>query len=115
MFPSVTFGNRVALVIVRHTPGVGIMSKAVVTIENWAVVQSVSSRNFEELNPGTRLMGHATGLAHIPSSMLVITSPVLRVDLNLGIVETSNTLYQLGEASGEYKSWAYKRRASDAA
>ena len=85
------------------------MSKAVVTIEHWAVVRSVSFRCFEELNPGSRLMGYVTGLAHIPSSMIVITSPVLRVDRNHGIVETFNTLYRLGEPSGEYKSWMYER------
>ena len=90
------------------------MSKVVVTIENWAVVRSVGSRDFQELNPGTRLMGYAIGLAHIPSSMIVITSPVLRVDINLGIVETLNTLYRLGEASNEYKSWANQRRSAAA-
>lgn len=88
------------------------MSKAVVTIEHWAVVRSVSSRRFEELNPGTRLKGYVTGLAHIPSSMVVITSPVLMVDLNHGIVETVSTVYRLGEPSGEYKSWMYKRASA---
>jgi hypothetical protein len=90
------------------------MLKALVTINHWAVVRSVSSRNFEELNTGTRLMGYVTGLAHIPSSMLVITSPVLRVDLNHGVVETINTVYRLGEASAEYKSWVNRRRAAAA-
>ena len=91
------------------------MPKPAVTIENWGVVQNVSSQSFVELHEGNRLMGNVLGHAHFPNSKLVFTSPIVQVDLDQGVVETCNTVYRLGEASEEYKSWEYKRRASAAA
>lgn len=91
------------------------MPKPVVTIENWSVVQDVSSYSFQELQQGNRLMGYVVGHAHLPNAKVVYTSPIMSVDLTQGLVETRNTLYRLGEASPEYKTWEHKRRASAAA
>ena len=90
------------------------MSKIPVTMEDWGVVQNVSSHSFGELCPGNRLMGYALRHPHFTRSMLVFTSPIASVDLEQGLVETANTMYRLGEASNEYKSWANKRRPAAA-
>jgi len=89
------------------------MPKPLVAIENWAVVQSVISETFKELRPGTRLRGYVIGHATLPNTKLVYTSPILNIDLSEGVVETHNTLYQLGHASDDYKSW--ERRTISAA
>lgn len=91
------------------------MPKLVVTIENWSVVQNVSFCSFQELQQGNRLMGYVEGHARLPNTKVVYTSPIMSVDLTQGLVETRNTLYRLGEASAEYKTWEHKRRASAAA
>jgi hypothetical protein len=91
------------------------MQKPVVKIENWGVVQSILSQGFEELRSGNRLLGYVTGHASLPNTKLVCTSPIVRVDLSQGLAETRNTVYQLGEANGEYRSWANRRTASTAA
>jgi hypothetical protein len=90
------------------------MSKAAVTMEDWAVVQDVSSHGLGELSPGNRLMGYALRHPHFTGSILVFTSPILSVDLDQGLVETANTMYRLGEANSEYKSWVNKHRAAAA-
>jgi len=90
------------------------MPKTTVTIEDWAVVQSVNSQSFGELCPSNRLMGYALRHPHFTRSILVFTSPILDVDLDQGLVETANTVYRLGEANSEYKSWVNKRRAAAA-
>jgi hypothetical protein len=91
------------------------MPKPEVMIENWGVVQNVSSQGFEELLPGNRLVGNVLGHACLPNTKLVYTSPIISVDLNSGVIETHNTVYRLGEASREYRSWELKRKASVAA
>lgn len=88
--------------------------KREVTIDSWAVVPDVSLGSFEELCPGNRLMGYVRGHANLPGSTLVFTSVIVSADLEKGLVETGNTMYKLGQASADYKSWLFKRRASAA-
>jgi len=83
-------------------------------MEDWAVVLNVGSHGFGELGPGKRLMGYPLRHPHFTRSMLVFTSPILNVDLDQGVVETANGVYQLGEASSEYKSWVNISKASAA-
>lgn len=87
------------------------MRKLVATIENWAVLPSASSQSFEEFQPGNFLTGYVLGHANLPTATIVYTSPIVSFDLSQGLVETRNTLYRLGEASDEYKSWDRKRKA----
>jgi hypothetical protein len=91
------------------------MPKPVVTIENWSVVQNVSSCSFQELHQGNRLTGYVEGHAHFPNTKVVYTSPIVSVDLTQRLVETLNTMYRLGEPSAEYEIWQRKGRASAAA
>jgi hypothetical protein len=86
------------------------MRKPVATIENWAVLHSVSSQSFEELHLGNCLTGYVHGHANLPNT-IVYTSPIVSFDLSQGVVETRNTLYRLGEASDAYKSWDRRRKA----
>jgi hypothetical protein len=90
------------------------MRKPVATIENWAVLQSASSEVFEDLDLGNCLTGHVLGHANLPSTTIIYTSPIVSFDLSQGVVETRNTIYRLGEASDEYKSWERRRKASAA-
>jgi hypothetical protein len=85
------------------------MRKSLVAIENWAVVESVISPNYEDLQPGKHLMGNVLGHASLQNTKLIYTSRILNV--YPGVVETLNTLYQLGEPSEEYKDWERKREA----
>lgn len=91
------------------------MPKPRVTIENWGVVKNVISQGFEELHPGNRLTGYVLGHTNLPNTKRIFTSPILSIDLSQGVVETLNTMYQLGETSDEYKSWSTKRSAAIAA
>ena len=79
------------------------MRKPLVAIENWAVVDSVVSPGFEELKPGKHLTGNVLGHASVRNTKFVYTSRI--VNVYNGIVETLNTLYQLGDPSEEYKAW----------
>lgn len=85
------------------------MSKPVVMIEGWAVVESVTSPRFKSLHPGNRLMGYALGHANLPNTKLIYTSPIVKIDLTQRLVETLNTIYRLGEPSEDYQAWALKR------
>src|SRR5271165_6774581 len=85
------------------------MRKSLVAIENWAVVESVISPSYEELKPGKHLMGNVLGHASLQNTKLIYTSRILNV--YPGVVETLNTLYQLGEPSEEYKEWESKHEA----
>jgi len=85
------------------------MRKSLVAIENWAVVESVISPSYEQLQPGKHLMGNVLGHASLQNTKLIYTSRILNVFP--GVVETLNTLYQLGEPSEEYKEWERKREA----
>jgi len=83
------------------------MRKPLVAIENWAVVDSVLSSGFEELRPGKHLMGNVLGHASVRNTKFVYTSRI--VNVFHGVVETLNTLYQLGEPSEEYRVWLRER------
>ena len=89
------------------------MRKPLVAIENWAVVDSVIASGFEELRPGKHLMGNVLGHASVRNTKLVYTSRI--VNVYNGVVETLNTLYQLGEPSEEYKAWQRQRDSAEAA
>ena len=89
------------------------MRKPLVAIENWAVVDSVVSSGFEELGPGKHLTGNVLGHASVRNTKFVYTSRI--VNVYNGIVETLNTLYQLGEPSEEYKAWQRQRGSAAAA
>jgi hypothetical protein len=91
------------------------MQKPLVTIESWEVVQSVTSPSYEELQPGKHLMGNVFGHTSLPKAKYIYTSPILRVDFNSGLVETLNTVYQLGEASDAYKTWEHEQKNKAAA
>ena len=91
------------------------MQKSLVTIENWAVVQSVISATYEELQPGHHLTGNVFGHTTFPDAVFIYTSPILSVNLDNGRVETRNTVYCLGEASDSYKSWEHQQREEAAA
>ena len=88
------------------------MSKPVVLIENWAVVQDLVSESYRELEPGRHLTGYAFGHEIVPNSKFIYTSRIIDIDQNKGLVETLNTTYQLGEVNAEYKRWDWKRRAA---
>ena len=81
------------------------MPKREVRIENWAVVRSVRCPSFEELQPGFHLMGTAIGHANLPGQSFIYTSRIVSVDNLNGVVETQNTLYQLGQPDETYKAW----------
>lgn len=91
------------------------MHKPVVVIENWTVLADVSSPAFAELRQGNRLMGNVYGHTLLPHAKVVYTSPIVSVDLDQGLIETLNTIYQLGEANDEYKIWNNKRKQTIAA
>ncbi len=91
------------------------MPKPIVRIEQWSVIENVSSYSFQELHPGNRLTGYVEGHAHLPNAKVVYTSPIVSVDLNQCLVETLNTRYRLGEPTAEYEIWQRKGRASAAA
>jgi hypothetical protein len=81
------------------------MGKREVTIENWAVVRSSQYPSFEELRTGVHLMGYATGHVNLPDLSFIYTSRVVSVDNLNGVVETSNTLYRLGQPDETYRAW----------
>jgi hypothetical protein len=87
------------------------MRKREVTLENWAAVQSAHSPSFEELKPGVHLMGNAIGHQGLPGLSFIYTSIILKVDDVKGLVETSNTLYRLGQPHETYKAWQLSEAA----
>jgi hypothetical protein len=91
------------------------MRKPFVTLENWAVVPTAGSLSFEPLQPGKRLVGNAFGHANFPGRTFVWTSSILTVDRNRGLVETSNTIYRLGEPQKAYAAWQFEREHQSAA
>jgi hypothetical protein len=91
------------------------MQKPLVTIENWAVVQSAGFESYQELQLGKRLTGNVFGHPHLPKTSVIYTSPIVGIDLSQGVVETLNTAYKLGEPNDAYKTWEHKRRAAHAA
>jgi hypothetical protein len=91
------------------------MSQPLVILENWAVVDSVVSRSYQELRPGKHLTGTVFGHANRPQTNFIFTSPIIEIDSDQRVVQTRNTVYQLGEASEEYKTWYRQRRGAAAA
>ena len=81
------------------------MRKREVRLTNWAVVQSAHSPSFEELQPGFHLMGKAIGHADLPGLSFIYTSVILNVDYANRLVETSNSLYRLGQPDETYLAW----------
>lgn len=80
------------------------MGKPLVRIEKWSVVDSVISTGYRPLAPGKRLTGSILGHADLPNG-IIYTSAILSVDAAAGLVETVNTLYQLGAIDEEYDIW----------
>jgi hypothetical protein len=80
--------------------------KPSVKLEDWAVVPELNSGSYQALRPGNLLVGRAFGHQRIEKGKFIFTSPIVRVDTQQRIVETRNTLYSLGEASHEYKTWS---------
>jgi hypothetical protein len=91
------------------------MSKPLVRIENWSVVEDLISESYRELQPGSHLTGYAFGHVNVPNAKFIYTSRIVSLDPRKGLVETLNTSYQLGEVNADYKTWNWKRRAADAA
>jgi hypothetical protein len=90
------------------------MWQPLVILENWAVVDSVVSQSYQELLPGKHLTGTVLGPANLPNTNFIFTSPIVGVDGDKGVVQTRNTIYQLGEACHEYKTWDRERRGAAA-
>ena len=81
------------------------MRKREARIENWTVVRSARCPSFEELRPGFHMMGNVVGHANLPGQSFIFTSRILKVDNENGVVETSNTLYRLGQPDETYRAW----------
>ncbi|MGC2398477.1 MAG: hypothetical protein WA510_01775 [Acidobacteriaceae bacterium] len=84
--------------------------KPSVRLESWAVVAGAKRGAYEKLRPGNLLLGRAFGHQKIKTGMVIVTSPIVRVDLEHNIAETKNTSYQLGEASPEYVAWNHTQQ-----
>jgi hypothetical protein len=91
------------------------MKKPLVTIENWAVVQKAVALHYDELQPGKRLIGKVVGHTTLPNAEFIYTSPIVSVDVSEGLVETRNTVYQLGKPSDAYTSWEHEHKVEAAA
>jgi len=91
------------------------MRKPFVALENWAVVPTVGSLSFEPLQPGKRLVGNVFGHANLPGRAFVWTSSILTIDRSKGLVETSNTVYRLGQAHEAYEAWEFETQHQSAA
>ena len=81
------------------------MRKREVKIEHWAVVRSDQCPSLEELRPGAHLMGYAMRHPNLPDRSFIYTSRIVSVDNVNGVVETSNTLYRLGQPDESYRAW----------
>ena len=87
------------------------MQKPLVKLEHWAVVQSLTM-SYQELKPGSLLVGKVFGHPRIKESSFIFTSPIVSIDTMQRVVETQNTAYCLGEASHEYKTWEQTKGAA---
>lgn len=90
------------------------MQKKIVRIENWSVVSSVIFDGFYELEPGRRLTGDVLGHANLRNG-LIYTSAILNVDRRGGLVETRNTIYELGQVNPDYQHWLEAKEKTQAA
>lgn len=80
------------------------MEKPLVRIENWAVVDDLIFQGFRELEPGQRLTGAILATTDLPKG-IIYTAVIQSVDFNHGVVETQNTVYQLGQVDEEWERW----------
>jgi hypothetical protein len=81
------------------------VNKPKAKIDNWAVVDSVSSPDFRELEPERRLTGTIFGHANLPNGV-IYTSAIVSIDSANRLVETRNSVYELGEMSDDYGRWS---------
>lgn len=63
--------------------------KPVVKIENWRIVNFPDDASF--------LIGHVTNHPRFPPDYYIRTSKIVKMDLDFLIVETLNTVYELGK------------------
>jgi hypothetical protein len=85
------------------------MEKLSAKIENWSIVDNLIFNGFRELEPGQRLTGYLMGHSNLPNGV-IYTSVIQSVDHARGLVETGNTVYQLGQVNEEYEQWASYQR-----
>ena len=83
------------------------MEKPVVRLENWTVIDDLVPLNYEGLGTGKRLAGNAIGHADVAAGGFIYTPPIVQV--NGRLIETRNTVYELGEPSNVYKMWKRER------
>jgi len=88
--------------------------KPLVRIENWSVVGSVVYYGFRRLEPGARLTGDVIGHGSVRNG-IIYTSAILGIDLTNHLVETHNSIYQLGEVSEDYARWQREQARTRAA
>ncbi|HEX3987530.1 MAG TPA: hypothetical protein VHX13_13075 [Acidobacteriaceae bacterium] len=80
------------------------MDKPWVRIENWAVVDDLIFQDFRELRPGQRLTGRILATTDLPKG-IIYTAVIQSVDLHNGLIETQNSVYQLGQVDEEWERW----------
>jgi hypothetical protein len=90
------------------------MDKLPIPIENWGVVENVSTPAWRALEPGRRLTGYVYSHGELPSG-IIYTSAIVRIDVDSGLVETRNNLYRLGRPSAEYETWLLRQNPARAA
>lgn len=90
------------------------MSKPLVRIENWSVVDRVIASGYQELAPGRRLTGNIVGHENLPNG-IIYTSTIVSVDTVSRRVETLNTVYELGQVDIEYQRWGLWQKSERAA
>jgi len=89
------------------------MNKPLVKIENWSVVDDLIFHGYRELEPGQRLTGDIPGNANLPKGV-IYTSVIEGVDGTKGLVETFNSVYELGRPNEEYERWLLEQEEARA-
>jgi hypothetical protein len=87
------------------------MDKPLVRIENWSVIDDLIFQGFRELEPGQRLTGTLLATTDLPKG-ITYTAVIQSVDLDNGVVETQNTVYQLGQVDEEWDRWEAEQSES---
>lgn len=90
------------------------MEKLSARIENWSIVDNLIFHGFRQLEPGQRLTGYLMGHSNLPNGV-IYTSVIQSVDAANGLVETGNTIYQLGKVNEEYEHWALDQQTPSVA
>ena len=80
------------------------MDKTLVRIENWSVVDDLIFQGFRELKPGQRLTGTILATTDLPKGT-IYTAVIQSIDLGKGVVETQNSVYQLGQVDDDWERW----------